>query len=589
MKKHLRKALVLIVALLALWGNTQITAAAVDMDVSGLFSARDYEIGYDDSESVLIRLNVDTAACDGGAVEIDGGTVTITGEGVYILSGSLTGMVIVDAPKEDKVQLVLDGAEIRSETSAALYIRQADKVFLTLAPGSENILSNGGQFVDIDENAIDGAVFAKDDLTLNGEGSLTISSPAGHGIAAKDELTVTSGTYTIAAAGHGLSGKDCVCVSDGRFTITAGKDGVHAENNDDTALGFVYAGGGSFTITAEGDGISASGDLRIDGGSFSLVTGGGSANAPATQGFDDWGGRGMMMNMAQTAAAETEETVSTKGLKSGGDTLLNGGTFSIDAADDAIHANGSATINEGMYELAAGDDGVHADAETAITGGTLNITQCYEGIEGQTVDISGGYVMLTATDDGVNAAGGSDQSGFGAYGAAGGFSAGSGSLTISGGELYISVEGDGLDSNGSLEISGGEIYINGSATSENSPLDCDGAATITGGVFAATGTSMMAQNFGASSTQGAMLVTTGSQAAGSTVALADSAGNELISWQADKSFDCVIISCPDIAQGETYTLTAGTYSAGITMTDLIYGAGGGMGGMMGGRGGHGAW
>ena len=197
-------------------------------------------------------------------------------------------MIIIDAEKTDKLQLVLDGVSIHSETSAPLYVRQADKVFITLADGTENTLSNGGGFAAIDENNIDGVIFSKDDLTLNGSGSLIVTSPAGHGIVSKESLTVTSGNYTVSAASHALEGKDDICVANAEFILSSGKDALHAENGDDTALGFIYIQSGSFTIQAEGDGLSAASELRIDGGSFTITTGGGSVNG-AKSSSDGWG------------------------------------------------------------------------------------------------------------------------------------------------------------------------------------------------------------------------------------------------------------------------------------------------------------
>lgn len=183
-----------------------------------LFTDRDFEVGYDESTSAIITLNGDSAQCSSNAVEISGTTVTIKDEGTYILRGTLNdGMIIVNADKKDKPQIVLDNVTINSDTSAPIYILQADKVFITMAANSENTLSNGGTFTAIDDNNIDSVIFSKDDLTLNGNGTLTITSPAGHGIVSKDELTITSGTYAITSASHGIAGKDNVCITNAIF------------------------------------------------------------------------------------------------------------------------------------------------------------------------------------------------------------------------------------------------------------------------------------------------------------------------------------------------------------------------------------
>lgn len=563
------------------------------IDSADLFTDRDKEIGYDDSTAAHIRLNGGTAQCDSNAVRISdtagtGITVAITDQGTYILSGTLdNGTVRVEVQDTDKVQLVLDGAVIHSEASAAIYVVEADKVFITTADGSENTLSNGGTYTVLDDNNIDGVIFSKADLTLNGAGTLSIRAQTGHGVVSKDDLAVTSGTYDITAASHGLSGKDSVRIAAGTFTIVSGKDGIQAENNDDASLGFLYISDGSFTITAQGDGLSAGASAQIEGGTYTLNTGGGSGSASSSQdsGFGGFWG---------SAGTSSEDSTSAKGIKAAGDLLLNGGTFRIDAADDALHSNANLTVASGDYQISTGDDGLHADSGLTVTGGTLVIAESYEGLEGHTIDISGGEIRLTASDDGLNAAGGNDQSGFegpggGRWGMDAFDSDADAYIHISDGLLYIDASGDGIDSNGSLTISGGTTYLSGPTDGGNGSLDYGTQADITGGIFVAAGSSQMAQNFGSSSTQGVMMVSVGTQQAGSTIRLADESGAELLSWEADKTYSSVIVSCPEMAEGATYSLTAGSYQEEITMSSLVYSSGGSgdMGGMGGGLAGGG--
>lgn len=541
-----------------------------------MFTDRDMEIGYEESESIAIALNGASASCDDSRVSISGSTVTITGEGTYLLSGSLSnGQIVIDAEKTDKLHLVLNGVDINCDTSAAVYIKQADKVFVTLAADTENKLSNQSEFVAIDDNNIDAVIFSKEDLTLNGLGSLTIDAVYGHGIVSKDDLVITSGTYEINAASHGLSGKDSVRISSGTFTITSGKDGIHAENTDDTSLGFLYITGGDFTVNAQTDGFDASSTLQILDGNFIFTTGGGSANASTKQDGSinpDWGFWGQ--EDTDTVSGE-ESTPSAKGLKADGDLTVNGGTFQIDSSDDCIHSNANVTICGGTFQLLSGDDGIHADTQTAISGGTLNIDKSYEGIEGQSIIISGGEISLTASDDGLNAAGGSDQSALNGRPGMDNFTASADcSLEISGGKITIDAGGDGIDSNGSLTVSGGEVYVSGPTSGADGALDYDGDGSITGGTVVAAGSSQMAQNFGSSSTQGTMLVSFSAQAAGSTVTLTDENGNVLASFSPAKEYSSVVVSCPQLTAGETYTLTAGTETQEIELTQLVYGSGG---------------
>lgn len=583
------------------------------ISASDVFSGRDLETGYNKDDAAVIKLNGKGATCASDAVKTSGSKITITDEGIYIVSGTLQdGMIVVDADKSDKIQIVLDGADISSLTSAALYVLKADKVFITTAAKSRNTLSNGGTYKAVDGNNIDSVIYSKEDLTLNGEGSLVINAKAGHGIVSKDSLVLASGGYNITAEKHGISGKDDVSVADGDYKIVAGKDGIHAENADDKNSGFVYIANGTFDITSEGDGISGTAFGQIENGSFKIKTGGGSEAASNKHKQEmggmhkpgQWGGRtdkpqGTPQDTPPdttgnsgstgTAADSSADTASIKGIKADGDLYLDGGEFEINSEDDSLHSNNNIIITKGNYKLASGDDGIHADSGVAISDGNIDITRSYEGIEGKTIDISGGGISLVSSDDGLNASGGADSSGYGGHGDS--FSAsGDVYISISGGIININASGDGVDSNGNLAISGGQTYVSGPSGSGNGALDYNGEAIISGGIFAASSVSGMAQNFSTSSTQGAMLVQTEAGAPGDGISLTDSDGNVLVSWKAGKDYSCVNISCPELVKGGTYTLTAGKTVSEIVMQDLIYGegdmAGRGGGKVPGGRGGH---
>ncbi len=458
---------------------------STELTSSDYFTERDLEQDWDESEAVEVTLLGDSASCDEEGVSIDGGTITITDEGTYVFSGTLNdGMIIVEVEDTDKVQIVLNGVDITSSSSAAIYVKQADKVFITTAENTTNTLSNGGSYVNIDDNNIDAVIFAKDDITLNGKGSLVINASAiGHGIVSKDDLKITGGTYEINASEHGLSGKDSVRIAAGTINITCGEDAIHADNDEDDTKGYCYICGGTITI-------------------------------------------------------------------------------------------------------AAGDDGIHASSDLIIDDGDIDITESYEGLEGLAVYVNGGTIDLVASDDGINAAGGTDESQYGAGGGGDMFATTDGALiSINGGTLNIDATGDGIDSNGDVEVTGGTTYVSGPTNDGNGALDYNGSATISGGIFVATGTTGMAQTFGSDSTQGSiMIASSGSE--GSTITLTDSDGNEILSQTAGKTYTCVIVSCPEITDGETYTLTADGSSSEITMDGLVYssvsGTMGGGGGQMGG-------
>ena len=335
-------------------------ASPVALDVvqaiqtDALFSDRDLNQSYDAAAAVTISLNGNSASCASDAVSIDGGTITILDEGVYLLSGTLIdGQVIVNADDADKVQIVLNHADITSASSAAIYCLNADKVFLTLAEGTENALANGGSFTAIDDNNIDAVVFSKTDLTLNGTGSLTVTSPAGHGVVSKDELTVTGGIYTVTAAGHGFTGKDSVAVAGGSFDITAGKDGIHAD-----AAVVIRAGDFSIPDCYEGiEGQSVTiedGTVNINACDDGINAAGGADGSGAARGFGK-----------QDSFSADESCFIT----------INGGTITIVSDGDSIDSNGSLTVNGGTLELTCNGNGNTAiDTNGAYTNNGGSVT-----------------------------------------------------------------------------------------------------------------------------------------------------------------------------------------------------------------------
>ncbi len=554
-----------------------------------MFSDRDMEGDYSADEAVKITLSDSGISTSSDSVKINASTVTLTEEATYIFSGELTdGQIVVEADDKAKIQIVFDGVKINSAASAPLYVKTADKVFVTLAAASQNELSNGGKFVSVDENNIDSVVFSKQDITFNGSGSLIVNSTAGHGIACKDDLVAVNCNLIINSASHGIDANDSIRVSGAKITTDSGKDGLHCENTENNTLGFVYIAEGEIDIASAGDGISAGNYLQINGGKFNIVTGGGSENGTkqSSDSYGDFMGGGMHggpggpgidrpMNrpMSLTSSDNTQAddgSTSIKGLKATGSLLINDGSFIINSADDAVHSNLSVSVKGGSFQVASGDDGFHADETLLISAGEIEITECYEGLEALDVKVSGGNIKLKATDDGLNAAGGVDSSGTGGRGGdifGGGFghggggmpSSSNGSIVITGGELYINSSGDGIDANGYIEISDGYITVVGPTQGDTATLDYDTSATITGGTFVGTGASGMAQTFSDSS-QGVIALNVNTQEAGTVVNVKDSDGNNVITCSPELSFEVVILSSPQIVSGGTYTIEIGSYS-----------------------------
>lgn len=311
------------------------------------FQREDLSAEYEESGAVQIAFDEDTAHIQGEGASFNEGVLRIAAGGTYVLSGRLEGRIAVDVKDTEKVHLVFNGASVFCGDYAPLIIQQAEKVIVTLARGTENTLEDGKSYTlgkEENDSKLDGAVFSRADLTINGEGSLHIRSNHEHGIVSKDDLILAGGRIEIQAAGGGLYGKDCVKIAQGTFVLHTQGDGIQSGNDKDAGKGFIYIKDGDFQIDSQSDAIQAEQELLIENGTFSLLAAGGAAN---NQG-DASGG---------------------KGIKSGGNMLLNSGSFWMDCMDDGLHSGGNLTINGGSWEISAGDDAIHGDAALTVSGG----------------------------------------------------------------------------------------------------------------------------------------------------------------------------------------------------------------------------
>lgn len=553
-----------------------VTVTAIDESLYDLdYTDRDKDPSYDAAAAVKIELAGATSAAGGAGVEAGGSTVTVTEAGVYLVSGELEGQIVVDAPEDAKVQLVLDGADIANPTGSAIYVKQADKCFITLAAKSENSLSDGADYAFAEgEDEPDAVLFSTCDLTLQGTGSLSVRASYNDGVKTKDDLVITGGTYVVDALGDGFVGKDSVKVADGDITVkTAEGDGIKSSKDTKETKGFVSIDGGTIAIDAADKGVKAETYLRIAGGGLA-----------------------------------------------------------VKAADDALHCDGCGRILGGTVVLSAGDDAFHADYQLVIDDGTLEIAQSYEGLEGQAITMNGGDVHIVASDDGVNASspdsgsdefgaqmpgdGGAHWGGFGQSGEADAGRSGSGeagdasqggpgdrgdagrgggmmmgadescTLTINGGALVVEADGDGLDSNGAIVMNGGTVYVNGPTSSADGALDCGTTITSNGGTLIAVGSAGMAEGF----TDGAQAfgqVNLSGQA-GAELQVKDSAGNVIASFTPTKAYQNVVVTVEGMTEGRAYAVASGNSQVEFTASTEASQAGfGGMGGQrpddMGGR------
>lgn len=415
------------------------------LNVDEMFTNNELTLTYDESEATTITLS--------------GNDVTIDEEGTYILSGTLSdGQIIVEVEDTEKVHLVLDGVDITSSSSAAIYVVSGDKVFITLAEDSYNVLTTSGEYVSTDDNNVDGVVFAKCDISFLGTGTLEINTEYGHGIVAKDDLVIMDGTYIITAGSHGINANDSVRIANGDFTIVSGKDGIQADNDEDPEKGYIYIAAGTFDIAAGQDGISATSMIQIDDGDITVSSGGGYVEVLNELTVGE--GSGNMVQVTDTLE------YSMKAIKAS-NIEINGGNISLSSYEDALHADYTMTINGGYLYILSGDDAVHAENTLTINDGEIIVEQSYEGIEACYIYINGGYIDVYAYDDAMNAT--EDY----------------GMLHITDGEIYVSCVGDGLDSNGDLTIEGGyiEIDCNPIYSGGDGEVDVSGTIVYTGGTI----------------------------------------------------------------------------------------------------------
>ena len=583
-----------------------VTAEKVSMSEDELFSDRDLDASYDASTAEQITLSGTTATVCGSGAEVgqasDGSPViTVKKEGTYVVSGSLTdGQILVDVGDEDKVQLVLSGVTMSNDDSACIFVKNADKVFITLAEGTTNTLSDAGkEYTETDKDStVDGVIYAKDDVTFNGTGTLKITAGYKHGIVGKDDLKFIEGTYEVTAVKKGITANDSIRVKDGSFTIDAGDDGLHTSNGDEDGKGYIYIGSGTYQIKSGDDGIHAETDLLIKDGTINIT--------------------------------ESEE-----GLE-GYTVTIDNGDITIVASDDGINAAGGSTNTNDKTEGKSADNAIGKSAgdaagksadkdkasdsqeqdSTKTTGDTAEGDldpsetigqngQMPNSQDGQMPNFSGGENGEMPTppngQDGERPEfpGGKDgqmpnfQDGQmpgnfgGGMGGFGGFESDENAvITINDGKIYVNAGGDGLDSNGGVTINGGVIYVDGPTNAGNAALDMGTEMLVNGGTVVAAGSAGMDEAFSTGSKQYSIKYNFSStQSAGTEVQLLDSTGVAIMKYAPSKEYSSVILSSKDITDG-TYTIKAGSTEETVTVSGTVTTAGTASGGM-GGRGGMG--
>ena len=492
-------------------------ASSADSDLSIELDDEDKVSSWDDSSASHITLGSQISS-DSSSVEISGSTVTITKAGTYVISGNVTeGNIIVNATDKGTVRLILNNASISNTTTAPIKVLDAKKVILTLADNTTNTITDSSRLST--EEDYSAAIYSKEDLIINGNGTLNVNAGYRNGIKSTDDCIIVSGTLNITSTEDGIIGKDLCGVVAG--DINASNDGIQAENI-----------------------------LVINDGAINIKTNNGAADTTQTH-IDnmDMGRGGFGFNNNKTTTTTDDTSESRKGIKAGNMLIINDGDITIDSDDDSVHCNSVIYIYGGTINAATGDDGVHADDLLTVNGGTINITQCYEGIEADDIVINDGDISVVSSDDGINSS--------------------DGSITINGGNLLINASGDGLDANGSIIINGGYIVVLGPTSDGDTAIDYDDSCTINGGTVMAFGSSGMLE-IPKGASNGACIVTAfTSVSGGSKYTLSDSNGNEILSYTPSKAYAAAIVYSDKITTGNTYDITAGSTTLSIEVTSDV--------------------
>ena len=495
--------------------STSNTAAEQTLDAQTHYTNED--LTWDSSDEKAIDLANPTAT-DG--VSVENGTITITSGGTYRITGEYSGQVKIEAAKTDTVRLVLDNAKITNSTGAAINVVSAAEAIIYTAAGTTNTVADEANYTATGDDDPDAAIYSTANLTLTGEGSLSVKGAYEEGIHTTGGLVIASGTLEVNAANTGIKGKDYVDITGGIVNVTAAQDGIKSTNTDDESLGFTRLSAGSVTISAGDDGLKAPHTLEI-----------------------------------------------------------SGGTLNIEKSNEGIEAQ-YINILDGDVTVNSSDDGINASLKDSSSDTSSDTTSGTATAGQQTQQNQNGQVQQAPAGGGA-APGGSQGStgqnqnmpqpptdGTMPGGGGGTFEVVDAAINISGGTVTVNAEGDGIDSNGTATFSGGTVTVNGPAAGGNNALDSNGDLLLNGGTVTAGSTADMFEAPSSASTSGYLKITDSSALTqGSTVQVTDSSGTVVANYKiATSGVQLVLVSNKNIVKGQSYTVsvTSGSVDAAST-------------------------
>ena len=501
--------------------STSNTAAGQTLDAQTHYTNED--LTWDSSGEKTIDLANPTAT-DG--VSVENGTITITSGGTYRITGEYSGQVKIEAAKTDTVRLVLDNAKITNSTGAAINVVSAAEAIIYTAAGTTNTVADEANYTATGDDDPDAAIYSTANLTLTGEGSLSVEGAYEEGIHTTGGLVIASGTLDVNAANTGIKGKDYVDITGGIVNVTAAQDGIKSTNTDDESLGFTRLSAGSVTISAGDDGLKAPHTLEI-----------------------------------------------------------SGGTLNIEKSNEGIEAQ-YINILDGDVTVNSSDDGINASLKDSSSDTSSDTTSGTATTGQQTQQNQNGQVQQAPAGGGAAPGGSQDSTGQnqnmpqpptdGAMPGGGGgtFEVVDAAINISGGTVTVNAEGDGIDSNGTATFSGGTVTVNGPAAGGNNALDSNGDLLLNGGTVTAGSTADMFEAPSSASTSGYLKITDSSALTqGSTVQVTDSSGTVVANYTITTSgVQLVLVSNKNIVKGQSYTVSVTSGSVDAASTTAASGA-----------------
>ena len=501
--------------------STSNAAAGQTLDAQTHYTNED--LTWDSSGEKTIDL-ANPIATDG--VSVENGTITITSGGTYRLSGEYNGQVKIEAAKTDTVRLVLDNAKITNSTGAAINVVSAAEAIIYTAAGTTNTVADEANYTATGDDDPDAAIYSTANLTLTGEGSLSVKGAYEEGIHTTGGLVIASGTLEVNAANTGIKGKDYVDITGGIVNVTAAQDGIKSTNTDDESMGFTRLSAGSVTVSAGDDGLKAPHALEISGGTLNIEK-------------------------------------SNEGIEAQYINILDG-DVTVNSTDDGINASLKDSSSDTSSDTTSG---------TATTG---QQTQQNQNGQVQQAPAGGG-----AAPGGSQGSTGQNQNmpqpptdGTMPGGGGGTFEVVDAAINISGGTVTVNAEGDGIDSNGTATFSGGTVTVNGPAAGDNNALDSNGDLLLNGGTVTAGSTADMFEAPSSASTSGYLKITDSSALTqGSTVQVTDSSGTVVANYKITTSgVQLVLVSNKNIVKGQSYTVSVTSGSVDAASTTAASGA-----------------